>query len=124
MIEVGIDIEEISRFENKTLENNAEFLNRIFTEEELEYCFSHKNPAQHLAARFCAKEAAVKALSGLINAQYKDIKVLNEKSGKPYLIVNGCGFKTKVSLSHTKTTACAMVVVCNFNEVQDVSVKI
>jgi holo-[acyl-carrier protein] synthase len=111
MIEIGIDIEEISRFQNKTLENDAAFLKRLFTEKELEYCFSGKNPAQHLAARFCAKEAAIKALSGIVNIPYKDIEVLNEKSGKPYLAINGCSFKTKISLSHTKTTACATVLV-------------
>ena len=107
--EIGIDIEEVSRFKDKKPEDAL--LVRLFTPVELDYCFAHKRPEQHLAARFCAKEAAVKALSGLVNVHYKDIEVRNEKSGKPYLIINGCAFKTNVSLSHTKTTACAMVVV-------------
>ena len=109
MIEIGIDIEEISRFKDK--KTGDALLARLFTPAELDYCFAHKHPEQRLTARFCAKEAAVKALSGLVNVQYRDIEVLNEKSGKPYLIINGCSFKTKVSLSHTKTTACAMVAV-------------
>ena len=56
MQQVGVDIEEISRFENKTLENDSHFLYKIYTQNELDYCFSNAQPARHLAARFCAKE--------------------------------------------------------------------
>ena len=67
MISNGIDIEDISRFEGKTLETDLKFLSRIFTQNELNYCFSFGNPAPHLAARYCAKEATVKALSNIYN---------------------------------------------------------
>ena len=53
-IAIGTDIEENSRFEGKTLENSKNFLERIYTKKELEYCFSCVNSAQHLCARFCA----------------------------------------------------------------------
>ena len=38
-ISIGIDIEEISRFENKDLKTDEKFLKRIFTDKEFEYCF-------------------------------------------------------------------------------------
>ena len=53
--------------DNKTIENDFHFLNKIYTENELDYCFSNAQPARHLAARFCAKEAVVKALSNILN---------------------------------------------------------
>ena len=78
MQQVGVDIEEISRFENKTIENDFHFLNKIYTENELDYCFSNAQPARHLAARFCAKEAVVKALSNILNKNlsYSQIEIL------------------------------------------------
>ena len=64
---IGIDIEDVSRFENKEIDKDSKFLSRIFTQNELEYCFKNKNYAQSLSARYCAKEAVVKALSSCSN---------------------------------------------------------
>ena len=44
MISIGVDIEDISRFLSKTLENDSKFLYRIFTQNEIDYCFQAKNP--------------------------------------------------------------------------------
>jgi phosphopantetheine--protein transferase-like protein len=87
MLYTGIDIEDISRFQNKTLEKDSKFLNRIFTHNELEYCFKNANPAPHLTARFCAKEAAVKALSNLYPKliQYSKIEILKKENGSVYV---------------------------------------
>ena len=76
---IGCDIEEISRFKDKTLEKDSNFLYRIYTQNELDYCFKNKNSAHHLAVRFCAKEAVVKALSGIYNKtiSYNKIEILN-----------------------------------------------
>lgn len=114
-ISVGTDIEQISRFQNKTIENDAHFLNRIFTPAELEYCFSHGVPAQHLCARYCAKEAIVKALTDfdIRDVFYNDIEILNLQSGKPYAKIDKYpDIKIKLSLSHTKDIAICTVI-CN-----------
>ena len=58
---IGVDIEDIERFKGKS----EEFLHRVFTDLELEYCLKFSKPESHLAARFCAKEAVVKALKAL-----------------------------------------------------------
>lgn len=118
-LSVGCDIEENSRFENKTLENDKDFLERIFTPKELEYSYKSRNYAQHLCARFCAKEAVVKALSDLeiSDVYYSDIEVLNHENGSPYIVLNKYpNLKFKVSLSHCKTHSTATVLIFKENK--------
>lgn len=114
MFEIGVDIEKVSRFEGKTLEKDEHFLKTIFTDKELEKSFSNSKAktAQHLCARYCAKEAAVKALSalGISNLQYKDIEILNKENGAPYIFLKKfSNISIKVSLSHTVDNAIAFV---------------
>ena len=116
MISVGVDIEDISRFQDKTLENDSKFLSRIFTKNELDYCFKNSNPAPHLTARFCAKEAVVKALSNLCNNTigYSKIEILKNKNGSVYiniLIDELKKYNFSLSISHEKDKAIAFVVV-------------
>jgi holo-[acyl-carrier protein] synthase len=59
---VGIDLLEIDRME-RALERRPRLADRLFTAAEREYAAGRGRPAQHLAARFCAKEAVAKALS-------------------------------------------------------------
>ncbi len=113
---IGCDIEDISRFKDKTLEKDAHFLNRVFTKKELDYCFKYKNPASHLCARFCAKEAVVKALSNIYDkiVPYNKIEILNFDNGAPYINILIEEIKNKkllVSLSHDKDKAIAFVVI-------------
>lgn len=114
-MKIGIDIEEISRFASRTLKNDDAFLKRIFTERELKYCFSNSNPAQHLTARFCAKEALIKALSDK-KIPLNTIEILNNEGGKPEITVLGLKIEAQVSLSHCKNYACANVLVTNVNK--------
>ena len=109
---IGCDIEENSRFKGKTLENDEKFLKRIFSEAELTYCFSKKNYFENLTARFCAKEAYIKA-SGEKNIPLKAIEILNNENGAPYLIVNNKKICASVSLSHSKSTSMAVVLLNN-----------
>lgn len=114
-ISVGTDIEQISRFEGKTPDIDAKFFEKIFTSNEIDYCFSHGIPAQHLCARYCAKEAVVKALTdfNIKDVYYSDIEVLNDESGKPYAkIAKYPDVKVKLSLSHTKDTAICVALCC------------
>ncbi len=85
MITKGVDVVGISRL--KRAGANPRFLSRVFTGEELCYAFSKKAPFKHLAGRFAAKEAVMKALgtglgSGLT---WQDVEVLNDESGQPLL---------------------------------------
>ena len=113
-ISIGTDIEDIERFEGKTLETDARFLNGIFTEKELEYCFSKKIYAQHLAVRYCAKEAVVKALYGLEikDVYYKDIEITNREDGFPLVKIEKYpSLDIKITLSHCKKYATANVLI-------------
>lgn len=113
-IAIGVDIEEVSRFKNKTLENDRHFLERIFTKNELEYCFSQGKTAQHLCGKFCAKEAFIKAISEYnISINLNQIEILNTVDGKPYFNLPETYniFDCKLSISHTKSNAVAFVVI-------------
>ena len=109
MIALGCDIEEIKRFENKS----SAFLNRVFTKSELDYCAKFKNPASHLCARFCAKEAVIKAFGLIgISLYLSDIEILNKPTGAPYAIVKKYPDKQiSISMSHCKNYAISNAVV-------------
>lgn len=111
---IGIDIEEVARFRKLDRLRNRRFFERIFTAGEMKYCFSKKDPAPYLAARFCAKEAVIKALAGLEihKMPYRDIEVLNTAKGAPKVRIHS---KRKmatvaVSLSHTAEYAIAFAI--------------
>jgi phosphopantetheine--protein transferase-like protein len=111
MIYVGTDIEEVARFQNA----DTAFLELVFDARELEYARSVGNAPQHLCARWCAKEAAIKALSRTKynKLRHRDFVVLNDENGAPYFAENpaGADFDIVLSISHTKTFATAVVVI-------------
>ncbi len=112
MLKIGVDIEDISRFEDK----DPKFLFRVFTQKELDYCFKNKNPQAHLCARYCAKEAVVKALSNIYlkTIPYNKIEILKHENGSPYvniLIDELKQYAFSLSISHEKEKAIAFVVV-------------
>ncbi len=113
-IGVGTDIEGIDRFRNLHHGRHRRFLERIFTPRELKYCFSKKDPAPHLAARFCAKEAVVKALAsvGIHKVARREIEVANTSKGVPKIILRTKAkpLQIQVSLSHTLDYAIAFVI--------------
>lgn len=88
---IGIDIIEIDRIKKSIEKFDNLFLNKIFTQTELDYCKSKKNKYQHYAARFAAKEAIAKALAtGWSKGfRWKDIEIYNEKSGMPNVKLSG-----------------------------------
>ena len=108
---IGIDIEEVKRFE-KYLKDKGR-LERLFSKDEIVYCLSKKYPAQNLAGRFCAKEAVWKAL-GKENKKIlvTDISIKNDATGAPEVYMKNKKRKNiKVSLSHTKKYAVAAAIV-------------
>ncbi|HSK63630.1 MAG TPA: holo-ACP synthase [Pyrinomonadaceae bacterium] len=121
IVSIGIDIIEVARI-REVLQRTPRFTERVFTRAEREYCDSRGVvAAQHYAARFAAKEAALKALQtgwrGGIT--WQDVEVSARDSGAPYLIFTGevlTIFKkfgasaTHLSLSHTSEHAIAQVI--------------
>ena len=104
---IGVDIEEITRFSKISFKTRQSFYKRIFTKNEIKYCLSKSNPYPHFAVRFCAKEAAIKALKNK-KIKFSDIEV-SIKNDKPVLNLPD-GKKSMVSLSHTKKYAMAFVI--------------
>lgn len=87
-VKVGIDIIEVKRIQKSIEEIGDNFINKIYTENEIKYCQSKgKNVYQHYAARFAAKEATFKAISTLLADKYsvswKNIETSTMSNGKP-----------------------------------------
>jgi len=122
IIGIGIDITEVTRMKRAIERSGERFLKRVFTEGELHSCKGRREPCQHLAARFAAKEAAMKALSTgwSSGVTWKDIEVITDESGAPRLTFAGeaqrifrkiGGRKAHLSLSHQKDLASASVII-------------
>lgn len=115
-IATGIDIESIERFEKYSLNPKDKTVKRIFSDKEIDYCYSHRFPAKHLAVRFSAKEAVYKALSALNikGINYSDIEVYNTDDGVPGIKILKNGYEQlnfRLSLSHGNGNAIASVIV-------------
>lgn len=112
-MEIGIDIIEIEKFDEKIL-SKKNFLNKVYTEKEIQYCNSKPNPSQHFAARFAAKEAAIKALSNYANnVPLTSLEILNDDQGKPFINIKNFkieDIELKISISHSKELAIAIVI--------------
>jgi len=114
-LHVGIDLLEIDRLE-RALERTPRLAERLFTDAEREYAAAHGRPGQHLAARFCAKEAVAKALD-LRSWNFRDVEVLGT-GGPPELRLHGAaaaraaelGVHVEVSLTHTRRDAAAVAI--------------
>jgi len=96
--------------------SDKHFLGKVYTKTEIEYCLNKANPAQHFTARWCAKEAVVKAFYGLgiKSIDYTKIEIINNSEGYPLIGIHDprCkDFDAKVSLSHSGGMAMATVVI-------------
>ena len=118
---LGIDLVDIARVQRLIDAKGEHALRRLFTADEVDYALSRALPAQHLAARLAAKEAAFKALAGNSLARsigWREIEVVRGEHG-PTLSLHGRAADRAaelrvtsiwVSLTHSATTAGAMVV--------------
>jgi holo-[acyl-carrier protein] synthase len=119
VVGVGTDLVEVSRL-RAALERTPALVHRLFTPAEQSRCQRHDDPLPHLAARFAAKEATMKALGkGMSAMAFTDIEVVSDASGAPSIrlsgrarqVAHGRGVATvHVSLSHTGDLAQAHVV--------------
>lgn len=117
----GIDLAKVSRFQRFIDEKKQALLERLFTSTELSYALACKRGGEHLAARFAAKEAFLKAIgTGLrFGLSWQDIEVCRDELGCPRLAVRGRamelltakkGARVHLSYSHDGEYAVAQVI--------------
>ena len=120
VLSLGVDFESISRVDALLSRYGDRFLNRVFTQHEIDYSLRRKFPAQHLAGRFCAKEAAMKALGTgrALGVLWKNVEVFRP-SGAPQLRFHGGAAqraaelgagRALVSITHAADFASAQVL--------------
>lgn len=107
-LNIGIDIEKISRFEA----GSKPLLEKIFTKRELRNI--KMKDFKHIAGIYCAKEAIIKACSPVVRLSFIDIEIMQNKDGPPYPIIKKSK-KAKikelnVSISHTDEYAAAAAI--------------
>ena len=118
IVGIGTDIIECDRIEKMLAKHGDLFRQRVFTDQEIEYCSIRKAAPQHFAGRWAAKEAALKAIgTGWAKGiQWTDIEVVNQVGGKPVLKLHNAGLTVAqergireilISISHCKAYAIA-----------------
>jgi holo-[acyl-carrier protein] synthase len=113
---IGLDLLEIERLE-EALERRPGLARRLFTDAERAYAAAQGRPGQHLAARFCAKEAVGKALAMDV-LHPREIEVVGGGDGPPAVALHGetaaravaLGVQVRISLTHTRSTAGAVAM--------------
>ena len=120
IVGLGMDATEIERIAATVERYGERFLQRIFTPRELEYCMRRKNPAPHLAGRFAAKEAGMKAIGTghAFGVLWKDLEVVRH-GGPPQLHFHNAAARhfarlgasrAHLTITHTDSLALAHVI--------------
>ncbi|ELU5587768.1 holo-ACP synthase [Clostridium perfringens] len=123
IIGIGVDIIEIERV-RQAIQNNKNFLSKLFTEREIDYFISRNMNSEVIAGNFAAKEAVSKALgTGIRGFSFKDIEILRNELGKPEVILhsgaklignklvgNNNSLRIHLSISHNNSNAIAYSV--------------
>lgn len=129
---VGVDIVEIRRIK-EAISKNANFIDKMFSKNEIEYLKSRNLRPEFVAGRFAAKEAVAKALgTGFSGFEFKDIEIDRTAAGKPLVVLRGKAklmaqkygnYKFHISISHGVDSAIAYAVMevdkledCNFRD--------
>ena len=88
---IGVDLAKIPRMRQVVERWQDRFLRRVFTEGEIAYCQRRHDPIPHLAARFAAKEAVMKALgTGLrMGVTWREVEVRRERGEAPTMVLTG-----------------------------------
>ena len=91
IIGIGIDLAKIPRMREVVTRWDERFLRRVFTDDEIAYCRRRRDPIPHFAARFAAKEAALKALgTGLrMGVSWRELEVRRERGQAPTMALSG-----------------------------------
>jgi holo-[acyl-carrier protein] synthase len=118
---IGIDVVQNDRIRDSIDRFGDRFLNRIYTQAEIDYCKKYSQPEIHYAARFAAKEAAFKAIGTgwAAGVKWKDVEIERLTTGKPELHLHGEALaratsagasRFYVSLTHDQLVSCAVVI--------------
>jgi holo-[acyl-carrier protein] synthase len=122
---VGLDLVDIAEAERLLTRWGERLLDRVLTAAERAYVLRAREPARHLAARLAAKEAVFKALQSFPDAAgigWRDIEIERGSEGRPSVRLHGRAARVAelagvgriaVSLSHSGTTAGAMVILAS-----------
>ncbi|HEY5164051.1 MAG TPA: holo-[acyl-carrier-protein] synthase [Terriglobales bacterium] len=124
IVGTGIDLAEVPRIAAAIERFGERFLRRVFTADEIRYCESKANRTERYAARFAAKEAALKAIGTgwKRGVAWTDVEVRREPGGRPTIAFHGkaAEFATQLgvkhvalSITHTKENAMAQVILEN-----------
>jgi holo-[acyl-carrier protein] synthase len=124
IVGTGIDIAEVPRIAQSIARFGDRFLRRVYTAGEIRYCDSKANRVERYAARFAAKEAAMKALgTGWSHGvRWRDCEVVRLPGGRPAIVFHGKAGEiaakldvknSALSLSHTAEQAIAQVILEN-----------
>lgn len=114
----GVDVVELARFEQAMRRGGRAFMRRVFTAQEEAYAQARpRTMLLHLAGRFAAKEAVIKAMSQIDPKRLlamKQVEVRNDRLGRPHIILHdrpSGRVHVHVSLSHVNTVAVASAIV-------------
>jgi phosphopantetheine--protein transferase-like protein len=114
LVSCGVDIELVANLPVATDYWEHEFYSTFFTPKEIAYCLLQEEPRLHFAGRWCVKEALKKCDPELFSEEMKNIELVSQESGGPFLsrLVAGEARRLPhaVSMSHTKEAAIAVVV--------------
>lgn len=127
---VGVDIVEIRRI-SEVMSKHPNFIDKMFSKNEMVYLKSRNLRPEFVAGRFAAKEAVSKALgTGFSGFEFKDIEVDRTAAGKPIVVLKGKAkliaqkygdYKIHISISHGEDSAIAYAIMevdqiedCNF----------
>lgn len=107
---IGVDIVEVSRFRTVFKKKQTRFIDNTFSVGEQKYCYAYRDPAPHFAGMFAAKEAVRKATGDFSHA-LSVVEVRHTKTGKPEMWIKGKRSRSiLVSITHTRSAACAVVI--------------
>ncbi len=110
---IGVDIVYIPKIQ-KIMEKKENYINRFFSEKEHELFKTRSYSVETIAANFAAKEALLKAMGmGLLDIDFRNISVLREDNGKPYIEISDDRFldvSVDVSISHDNDYAIGFVL--------------
>lgn len=124
IVGLGVDLEEITRIGAAIKRHGRAFLERIFTPGEIAYCEQHRDAVERYAARFAAKEAAMKALGTgwSKGVRWRDIEVARQPGERPTIVLHGAARQQaerlgaryiSLSISHSGNFALAQVILEN-----------
>lgn len=118
IVGIGVDLVDVGRVQ-RMMGRHRTFVERVFTQEEIAYCQGQASPAECFAARWAAREACRKALGGVREMRWQDVRVERAPTGAPRLALQGASRERMdalgvtdvlVALTHERRMAAAFCV--------------